>query len=210
MIEVSDIREIECCVNDIKVVLFDLDDTLYSEKDYVRSGFHQIALRFPEIQNAEEMLWDYFIRKEPAIDCFLKDTGIASDENKKACLMAYRNQRPDISLYPGVREMLVRLHEKHKLGLITDGRPEGQHAKINALGIDEHFDRIIVTDELGGAEFRKPNPEAFELMAEYFGTDYQDMCYVGDNISKDFIAPEKLGMRAIWVRNPDGIYYTGT
>ena len=47
-------------------------------------------------------------------------------------------------------------------------------------------------------------------MAEYFGADYRDMCYVGDNVSKDFIAPEKLGMLSIWVRNPDGIYYTAT
>ena len=32
------------------------------------------------------------------------------------------------------------------------------------------------------------------------------MCYIGDNIHKDFIAPEMLGMEWIWFRNPDGLY----
>lgn len=209
MIEITDIKDVERYVDDIKVILFDLDDTLYSEKDYVRSGFHQIARRFPYIPDAEKMLWEYFTRKEPAIDCFLEEIGTASVEIKKDCLAIYRNQIPDIHLYSGVKEMLTRLHERHRLGLITDGRPEGQRAKIKALGISEMFDRIIVTDELGGIEFRKPNQKAFEIMAEYFEADYSNMCYIGDNPEKDFIAPERLGMMAIRFRNVDGVYYSG-
>lgn len=209
MIEITDIRDVERYVDDIKVILFDLDDTLYSEKDYVRSGFHLIAKRFPEIPDAEKMLWEYFTRKEPAIDRFLKKIGADSAEIKETCLTTYRNQMPDIRLYSGVHEMLTRLHERHKLGLITDGRPEGQRAKIKALGIGEMFDNIIITDELGGIGFRKPNPKAFEIMAEFFGVDYTDMCYIGDNPGKDFIAPERLGILAIWFRNADGVYYAG-
>ena len=102
--------------------------------------------------------------------------------------------------------MLVRLGKTKKLGLITDGRPAGQRAKIKALGIENLFDCIIVTDELGGVEYRKPNGKAFELMSKEFGVPYDEMVYVGDNIKKDFAAPEKLGMGYVFFRNPDGIY----
>lgn len=53
--------------------------------------------------------------------------------------------------------MLVRLNKNHKVGLITDGRPEGQRAKIKAFGLDGIFEHIIITDELGGTEYRKPD-----------------------------------------------------
>ena len=72
-----------------------------------------------------------------------------------------------------------------KLGLITDGRPEGQRAKIAALGLADAFDEIIVTDELGGTEFRKPNPEAFELISRRRGVPFGEMAYVGDTLSRD-------------------------
>lgn len=127
-------------------------------------------------------------------------------DKKAECLEAYRFQKPDICLYDGVREMLERLKQNYKLGLITDGRPEGQKAKIKALRLGKYFDEIIITDELGGIDFRKPNPRAFQILAEKFREEYNRMCYIGDNIHKDFIAPEMLGMKCIWFRNPDGLY----
>lgn len=97
-------------------------------------------------------------------------------------------------------------HFGYKIGIITDGRPEGQRAKIEALGLEKLVDQIIVTDELGGVEMRKPNPTSFCLMSELLGTEYKDMCYVGDNAQKDFIAPLQLNMRCLWVRNGEGLY----
>ena len=103
--------------------------------------------------------------------------------------------------------MLKTLRKQgYLLGVITDGRPEGQRAKIKALGLEAMVDHIIVTDEFGGVEYRKPNPIAFEKMRERFGTEYSKMCYVGDNVNKDFVAPQQLGMRSIWFKNPDGLY----
>ena len=208
MIEVCNILDAETYFSQFDAILFDLDDTLYSEKDYIRSGFHQVAMLFPDDINAEKKLWHYFFNKKSAIDSLLSEKQIVNTAFKEKCLRAYRLQTPQLSLYPGVREMLLRLRQqKKKLGLITDGRPEGQHAKIEALGIQKAFDKIIITDELGGVLFRKPNPKSFEIMAGYFKVPFKNMCYVGDNIAKDFDAPERLGMYSIWFQNPDGIYY---
>ena len=207
MIEIRNILEVRNHVEGLKAVVFDMDDTLYGEKEYVRSGYRQIAKILPQIKDAEEKLWMFFEEKKPAIDELLKTEGIDSEETKQECVRTYRFQTPEIHLYEGVKEMILELKSRGlRIGLITDGRPEGQRAKIEALGLEELIDEMIVTDEFGGAEFRKPNPLAFETMKEKLGVEYSEMCYVGDNINKDFIAPQKLGMHSIWFKNPDGLY----
>lgn len=207
MIEILDILEVKKHIEGLKAVVFDMDDTLYGEKEYVRSGYRQIARILPQVQNAEEKLWKFFEEKKPAIDELLKTEGVDSEEIKQKCIRTYRYQYPEIHLYEGVKEMIQELKDRGiKIGLITDGRPEGQRAKIDALGLETLLDEIIVTDELGGVEFRKPNPLAFETMKAKLDVAYSEMCYVGDNINKDFIAPQKLGMRSIWFKNQDGLY----
>ena len=197
MIVIKSILDVEKYLDDIDAVIFDLDDTLYSEKEYVRSGYMKIAQRFEEPELAERM-WQVFLRGGKAID------ETVQEDQRAEALQIYRNQEPDIHFYPGVEDMIARIRGKKKVGIITDGRPEGQWAKIRALNLNA--DEIIVTDELGGVEYRKPNPLAFQLMAERFAVAYNRMVYIGDNISKDFVTPENLGMKCILFSNADGLY----
>lgn len=207
MIEITSITEVSNHLQGLKAVIFDLDDTLYSEKEYVKSGYRAIAAVFPQVERMEEKLWQAFEQKKSAIDEVLRDEGIYTEVMKQKCLSIYRLQQPDIRFYEGAKELLVQLRtDGYKLGIITDGRPEGQRAKIKTLGLDELVDYIIVTDELGGVECRKPNKTAFLTMQKVFDVPFEEMCYVGDNIKKDFVAPEKLEMRSIWFRNSDGLY----
>ena len=207
MIEVTSLTEVTNHLQGLKAVIFDLDDTLYGEKEYVRSGYRAIAATLPQVIQMEEMLWQAFEQKKSAIDEVLISKGIYTDELKQKCLSVYRYHQPDIHFYDGAEELLQKIHQDgYKLGIITDGRPEGQRAKIKALGLDALIDHIIVTDELGGVEYRKPNKAAFVMMREALGVTFKEMCYIGDNIKKDFTAPEVLGMKKIWFRNEDGIY----
>ena len=114
---------------------------------------------------------------------------------------------PEIELYDGVRNLILNLKKKGiKVGIITDGRPEGQHNKIIALGLDDLVDDIIITDELGGIQFRKPNDIAFRIMQNRWRVPFEQLVYVGDNPNKDFQAPRQLGMRWIYLFNKNGIY----
>ena len=148
-------------------------------------------------------MWGIFKRRGKAVDEVLASSGLSG--YREDALLVYRFQRPDIQLYPGVADMLERIRKSgKKTGIITDGRPEGQRAKLDVLKIK--VDYIIVTDELGGVEFRKPNKVAFCQMKERLSIPFGRMVYVGDNPLKDFIAPDELGMKSIWFRNRDGIY----
>ncbi len=207
MTEIQNITDLMQHLDGLKAILFDLDDTLYSEKEYVKSGYKAVADILPEIKDVELKLWKAFEEKKSAIDELLHYEGIYSNELKQKCLEVYRHHQPHIHLYGGVAEMLNVLRKQgFAIGIITDGRPEGQRAKIKAMDLEQYVDHIIVTDELGGAEYRKPNEKAFQLMKEKMGVSFCETCYVGDNILKDFIAPEKLGMKSIWVHNKDGLY----
>lgn len=188
----------------IKGIIFDLDDTLYSEKQYIRSGYKKIA-EFLNKNNAEEKLWGYFNDGLPAIDEYLNEIGMP--EKKHDCLSIYREQIPDIRLYDGVIELIQNLKDKGiNVGIITDGRPEGQRNKLKALGLDKLVEDIIITDELGGIQFRKPCDIAFRIMQNRWKIPYEQIMYVGDNPDKDFQAPKQLGMRWKYMKNIEGLY----
>lgn len=208
MIEIHKITDVLQHLDGLKAIVFDLDDTLYGEKEYVKSGYFAVSQMFPQIKNAEAKLWQAFEKKKSAIDELLRSEGIYSDELKRKCLEVYRFHQPTIHLYDGVAEMLALLRKRGLLlGIITDGRPEGQWAKISALKLTEYVDQIIVTDELGGVEYRKPNTKAFMLMRELFDVRFSEMCYVGDNIKKDFIPCEQLDIKPVYFVNKDGLYF---
>lgn len=189
--------------NQIKGVIFDLDDTLYSEKEYVKSGYKAISNYLGG--GYEEQLWKYFEDGKPAIDELLKEIG--REFEKEKVLSVYRSHKPSIHLYNGVVDLLKDLHNKGlKIGIITDGRPEGQRNKIDALGLDKLIDDIIITDELGGLQFRKPCDIAFRIMQTRWKLPASQMIYVGDNPVKDFQAPQQLGIKNVWLRNDGGLY----
>lgn len=189
----------------IKGVIFDLDDTLYPEKQYVRSGFRAVA-KCLDRDEAEEKLWNYFVDGKNAIDELLSEWG--QQDQKEQCLHAYREHMPRIALYEGAEDMIRKLSaEGIYIGIITDGRVEGQKNKLAALGLDRLISDVIITDELGGVQFRKPNDIAFRIMQCRWGIPFEEMMYIGDNLNKDFQAPRQLGMRSLYFENKDGLYY---
>ena len=87
--------------------------------------------------------------------------------------------------------MIEELKAKRiKVGIITDGRPEGQRNKLEALGLD--VDDVIVTDELGGIQFRKPCDIAFRIMMARWRLNPADIVYV-ETIQEGF-----SGSAATW------------
>ena len=146
MIIIDTITDILPYISKYAAIIFDLDDTLYSEKAYVKSGFHKISKMFQSSEEAYRKLWQYFEKGENAIDKLLEENRGDIELKKEELLDIYRKQKPDIELYPGVQNLLAGLKKKYKLGIITDGRPEGQQAKIEALQIEKYFDKIIITD----------------------------------------------------------------
>ncbi len=190
----------------IKGVIFDLDDTLYGEKQYIKSGFDAVA-KYLNKDAAADKLWYNFEQKKAAIDVYLEE--IEQMDKKAECLRVYREHIPNISLYEGVKDLIDELKKREiKVGIITDGRPIGQRNKLLALGLNDMVDDIIVTDELGGEQFRKPCDISFRIIQRKWRIPFEHIMYIGDNLSKDFQAPKQLGMQWKLVDNGEGLYKT--
>jgi putative hydrolase of the HAD superfamily len=193
----------------ITTVVFDLDDTLYDEVEYCKSGFTSVSeflADLPQMPPAER-LFDAFWKQFTAgnhtktFNAALRELGIVDDKLIQQLIYVYRNHDPKITLPQESRDVLSELSPKFTLALLTDGFLPAQQLKVQVLGIEKYFECIIYTEQLG-REFWKPSPAGFEKLMETLNVKSQSMAYVADNQMKDFIAPNKLGFATIQIIRP--------
>ena len=179
-----------------KVVVFDLDDTLYKEIDFLKSAYKEIATSIGNPELIQQMLEWYkngdnvFQRLNRAIG---RNTPI------EEYLKIYRNHVPDISLSDGVEDTLNELKCRGiVIGLITDGRSISQRNKIKVLGLERWIEEknIIISEEFGSNKTDEKN-------FRYFYGMYSDSCfyYVGDNPEKDFVVPNHLRWISVMLKD---------
>ncbi|MBT3199240.1 MAG: HAD family hydrolase [Phycisphaerales bacterium] len=185
------------------MIIFDLDDTLYAERDYVLSGYRAICEHLGNTPaSSDEMrqwLWDRFLsgRSDNAFGALSSHFKLDLDTAGIAELVTvYRDHRPAITLRRGMGDLLDKLRGRCKLGIISDGFLPAQKFKLDALGIGDYFDAVLFTESIG-REFWKPSPVGFQTICEELKADPEACVYIGDNPSKDFVAPNALGWRTI-------------
>ncbi len=197
----------------ISTIVFDLDDTLYPEVDYCRSGFQIVAenLSSQTEQSTETIftaLWTEFEQgnRHHTFNAVLEQLDLDhSEQAVKALLRIYRNHIPRITLPSTSLKILTHLQHQYTLGLLTDGFLPAQRLKVRALKIGRFFKSIIYTEQLG-REYWKPSPVGFERLMQSLNTNAAEMVYVGDNPAKDFLAPNQLGFTTIQVQNPQAVH----
>jgi putative hydrolase of the HAD superfamily len=194
-----------------RAVVFDLDDTLYPEAAYVRSGFRAVAeeaARHYGVPAAEayaelERLFEDGVRGD-TFDRWLRAREI--DGNSAELVAAYRAHTPTLEPFPEVPALLGRLRAAgFALGMLSDGEPAIQYGKLDALGLREAFDATLVSGELGRDAW-KPSPRGLLALLERMNAEPGEAVYISDNPAKDFKAAREAGMKSIRVRRPGGIY----
>ena len=183
-------------------VVFDLDDTLYKEIDYVKSGFNAVSNYISKLAKLDrKIVFDKILNN-------YYSGGNAFLETKKELklnvsidkmISIYRSHKPSISLDEKTKNVLGILYNKNELkGIVSDGRLIQQQNKIYALGLDEYFRDIIISEEFGSEKPSKENYSHFMNMEKDVDMKYY---YVGDNLAKDFISPNKLGWTTICLKD---------
>jgi putative hydrolase of the HAD superfamily len=169
-----------------KTIVFDLDDTLVKEIDFLKSAFFEIA---SVIENEgyslyqQMMVW-YFDKE----NVFQNLVSLYPDLSIDSLKSSYRKHLPNFEHYKYIKDFLNELKQKgYKLGLITDGFSVTQRNKITSLGVGDLFDLIIISEEFGT---EKPHEENYTAFHQFNSDAYY---YVGDNLKKDFVTPNRLG-----------------
>ena len=173
------------------VVVFDLDDTIYNEIEYLKSAYKYIAKQL-DANNWKRLYIQMFSDYRSGKNVF-ELVSIEYKTKTADLLKIYRNHVPDISPFPGVTELFEKIKIKGgKIAIVTDGRSITQRNKIKSLGLQNLIDFIVISEEI---KSEKPNLKNFTAVEnEFMLSSYY---YIGDNIIKDFYAPKKLGWECI-------------
>jgi putative hydrolase of the HAD superfamily len=182
------------------IIVFDLDDTIYDEIEYVKSGFKEIS-KYLNDDSYYNFMIDEFNKNgsgkvfNKLIDKFKLDIPL------QKLIEIYRFHYPNIKLSDESLKLL-EFSKNYKTALISDGYYLMQQNKFKSLELEEYIDYSIFTDFY---YTKKPELKPFEMVMKYFNYE-KDFIYISDNPKKDFIAPNKLGWKSIRYKNPVGIY----
>jgi len=183
------------------VVVFDLDDTLYHERDFVYSGFRAAAdaISHETGEDVFEQLVDQFeAKRSDPFGKVLAERGLPL-ATKRFLIETYREHQPSLKLAPEVAELLGGLRDSGRiLGIITDGRSVTQRNKIRALGLDTWIDTVVISEEFGSS---KPATENYRYFEQQFPG--RQFVYVGNDVTKDFLAPNRLGWQTVGLVHND-------
>ncbi len=198
-----------------KAVIFDLDDTLISEDEYIRSGYRAVSRFLKDMYGWDErmtarQLYDLYLESPKNVfNRLLAAHDIRYKDNEILELVeVYREHTPEVHFYPDVRPAITSLKNRGiKLGLLSDGYAVTQRKKLTVLGANGKrlFDKIIITDELG-RDYWKPDPRPFIMMKEAFLADWTDIVYVGDNPEKDFFIGRDFPIMTVRIMREQGVY----
>jgi putative hydrolase of the HAD superfamily len=185
-------------------VLFDLDDTLYPQAAWLDGAWAAVAARGAAIGIPEPE----FLGALHAVAALGSDRGRIIDRALERCgfanvataplVDAFRAHAPAaLDCYPGVFDELRALSRLMPVGIVTDGDPAIQRAKVRALALD--VDVVVCSDE-HGREHRKPDPLPFLTALDALALDARRVVFVGDRPGKDVAGAIASGMRAVRVR----------
>ena len=190
----------------IPALIFDLDDTLYPERQFIRSGYHAVATevtrRFGLSRRAALATLMRALRHGNRGQAFQT---LCREHDLPLTIVAelvetIRTHAPGLSLPPASAEALAAARARGwRLGVLTNGIPAVQARKAEALGLDALVDTIVYAHGCGTG-LGKPAGEAFETVLARLGSLPSDGVFVGDDPLCDIAGARLAGLRTVQVR----------
>lgn len=191
--------------------LLDADETIL---DFVRSSKESLAAamreigvpykesRYDDYKRINDAVWREYEQgklTKPALmrerfSRFFAQCGIKADPDEAnrvyfgyICRTGY--------LLNGAKEFLDALKERGKVFLITNGTPAAQYGRLKAVGLENAFDGVYISDEIG---YKKPDPRFFSYLIEKEGLAKRDCLVIGDSLTSDIAGANGAGIECIW------------
>ena len=185
------------------VLVFDLDDTLYKELDFVMGGFRDTA-KFLQNEYSLSKEKSFFLMKQELkngrgkiFNNILKRYDIYNKTILNKCIKIYRTHNPRIKLYISAKKFLTKFTE-FPIYIVTDGNKNVQKSKINALGLQKRIKFSYLTSNYG-LKNSKPSTYCFSKICEREKVQPKNVIYIADDPSKDFVNLKKHGFKTIRV-----------
>ncbi len=186
-----------------RAILFDLDDTLHPLTRFVMSGFAAVA-------DVVEARWQ--VPRATALATLV--SALASARGRELQVLAERHGLPGdvvpqlvdvIRLHLPVLRLpdlsagvLVALRPHWRIGVVTNGRPDIQARKVQALGLHRFVDAVVYASEWGSGA-GKPEPASFHEACRQLDVPEARTVFVGDDPDCDIAGARGVGMKTIWL-----------
>lgn len=199
-------RSFSIGVTNVKAIIFDLDGTLLDRKLTLETFCKAQHAKFNLSISRElycnriiELDQNGYIGKDHVYSQIVQENKW-SNGLKNTLFEDYMNHFHEFCVpYKGLHKTLKELtSQKYLIGLITNGRHEGQRASMKALGIETYFDAVLISEAEG---ISKPNPLIFKRALSQLNLQPHEAVYVGDHPINDIEAAKKVGLLAIWKSN---------
>tara|TARA_B100001250_G_scaffold414603_1_gene454455 strand:+ start:16868 stop:17530 length:663 start_codon:yes stop_codon:yes gene_type:complete len=184
------------------IIVFDMDETLYDEFTYVKDSLNAVALYLSLKYTINldrlksELLYEIKINgRGKTFDNVLKKNSIFSKKELNNCISVYRKNTPKINIYDSAKLVLEKLSSSAKY-LVSDGNKLVQNNKVKALDISKYFKKIFLTHNYG-RDHAKPSTYCFKIIKNLENCSWNEMVYIGDDPTKDFVALNPLGVQTI-------------
>jgi putative hydrolase of the HAD superfamily len=205
-----------------RALLLDLDDTILDDSSLVddcwaqacasradRLGDAQTAALVESIRRTSEWYWSDPERHRQGrlsldatrcevVRLALAEIGLDDRPLAQEIGGEYARRR-DVGMTPlpqAIDTVRWLRHAGCRLALLTNGGGPAQWAKIKRFGLAELFDIVLVEGDVG---YGKPDPRIYVEALRALDAPPADAWMVGDNLEWDVVAPQKLGIRGIWI-----------
>lgn len=191
-----------------RAVVFDLDDTLYPLRDFVRSGFRAVAEQVGVSTGIAPALAMHVLTAEAErargreLQALAAWAGLP-EASVPGFVETIRRHVPELRLPELSRAVLRVLARDWRIGIVTNGRPDIQARKVRALGLAPLVDAIVYADALGPG-CAKPAAAPFLEIGRQLGVAPGDTVFVGNDPVADIGGASAAGLRTIFLTAGDG------
>lgn len=203
---------------EIKAILFDLDDTLVNSKKAEYNAiceFKKLYSEFDEVKDNDiAQIWNNItienyekyhkgeisfeeLRTKRMKELFTNYSINISKEDAKNKFKDYQSiYEKNWILFDDAEEALKTLKSKYKLVILSNGDGKQQRKKIEYTGLNKYFSNIVISSEVG---YSKPDKEIFDIACKMVNLEPKNCVMIGDKYKVDIEGSLNAGMYGIWV-----------
>ncbi|MBQ4812773.1 HAD-IA family hydrolase [Pseudoalteromonas luteoviolacea] len=207
-------------ISPIKVLSFDLDDTLYNNHPIILNAIQAMQSYLQSIPEWAVQQGDYWLKcrrhigetqphlkddvtnwRKVALEYGMSQLGLENKEVARHSVNAYQafaDARSNITVAQSVLSLLLALKKKYTLIAITNGNVEVD--KFNLAGV---FERVYLAGPDGAA---KPDAALFERACQDLKVSPSEILHIGDSLDTDVRGANLAGCHSVWLDNQQTTY----
>lgn len=194
-----------------KYILIDLDDTILDTRANTHNALKEMSkyVDFPfndeQIQYWYQMndyLWKQLEEKQISRQELMDSRfpNLFSHFNKQIDTTNINQQYFDVlnqqhELMPGAKEILQELNKTYRLFAASNGTGDKQYSQTAGAKIDQYFEKIFLSEDIG---FDKPDKKFFEAIENELQAKPEDFLMIGDSLSSDIAGANYSNIDSLW------------